>query len=956
MSRPLLRAMLGQVAVPEPGAEVSDPQLLDRFAQARDEAAFAQLVRRHGGMVLGVCRRLLGDAHAADDAFQATFLALASRPRAVRKQASLASWLHRVAYRVARRAGYQAGRRRAVERAAPVRTANDPLSEMSWREVREVLDTELQRLPERFRAPLVLCYLEGKTRDEAAQLLGWTTGTVKGRLERGRQMLERRLVRRGITLSAGLLASLLTQNTSAAVPSVLAAKAAEMAMSIAGGNVAISAPATTMANAVLRELSLRHLRFVATMFLVGCLVAAAGAFFFSRIAPDRQGEEPQRPPAVIAPPAQAAEGRKDRAGDPLPPHAIARLGSQRFRHGAVISKVAASPDGRFLAGAGGVTNIDSTVSVWDANSGRTLFHLRFYAEALDFSPDSKALALFDQFGGKLQVIDVATGKVLHEFDRRDPALPRRPVLGSYLAFLPGGKQLVLRDSREPIARVLDAGTGAEIRAFRLGDQQYTSTALSPDGEALAVGEKSGTVRLWTVATGVERFALQKHTGDCTALAFAPDSKTLATGGKDSHVHLWNPTTGELVRTLAGPQEAPYPVVEISYAPDGRSLVVSHSLLAVVWDPVSGKELRRLRQEPSARLRFLSDGKTLLVGPPAGRSNVLRFLDATTGERVRQSDGHEGNVMAVAWSADGKRLATAGSQGPILVWDTTSGKVVFKDQPQNAGIGILAFSPKGDLLAAASAPTSVALWDIKAGKQLPGLSGTQPGPGAFPLALAFAPDGSKLAAGNRDGMVRVWDMGTSKEVLAFRVENTSEAIAFSSNFELAASGDSRTDTIHLWDLATGKELRKIQRGNQGFINLTFSADSQTLLEAGGRGQLLLWEVATGKQIRSVPQEPRLPVRCIAWSSDGRLVALAGLRQPVPGPALQPAGENPTLVPIQLYDIPGNRFLPLLAGHEGAIFALSFSPDGRTLASASADTTVLLWDVSGLKAPDGKGGPE
>jgi RNA polymerase sigma factor (sigma-70 family) len=184
---------------------LSDRELLHRFHTDRDEAAFAALVRRHGPMVLGVCRRLLGDLHAAEDACQATFLALlrqAGRPW----QPSVGAWLHTVARRTALRARRVAARRPFLSPAG--RQEGEPLAELTARELTAALDEELARLPERLRAPLVLCYLQGRTRDEAAGQLGWSFGTLKRRLECGRRLLRDRLDRRGLALPAALTAAL----------------------------------------------------------------------------------------------------------------------------------------------------------------------------------------------------------------------------------------------------------------------------------------------------------------------------------------------------------------------------------------------------------------------------------------------------------------------------------------------------------------------------------------------------------------------------------------------------------------------------------------------------------------------------------------------------------------------------------------------------------------------------
>lgn len=198
----------------------ADAELLRRFVQEQDQAAFALLVERHGALVLSVCRRIVQQEQDAEDAFQATFLVLARRASAIRKRASLSSWLHGVAFRVASKLKVQQARRRAGDQALGQRAAPAG-DDLSWREVRGLLDAELERLPEHLRAPLVLCYLEGKTRDESAAELGWSLSTLRGRLERGRQRLRSGLMRAGVVVSAPLLAAALSQRTLAAPPVLL---------------------------------------------------------------------------------------------------------------------------------------------------------------------------------------------------------------------------------------------------------------------------------------------------------------------------------------------------------------------------------------------------------------------------------------------------------------------------------------------------------------------------------------------------------------------------------------------------------------------------------------------------------------------------------------------------------------------------------------------------------------
>jgi RNA polymerase sigma factor (sigma-70 family) len=181
-----------------------DCELLARFLARRDAAAFEALVRRHGPLVLAACRKVLGDG--ADDAFQATFLVLLRQARSIRRLRSVGPWLYGVAHRIAVRARADALRRRRREADAATPADAAATADLSWREACAVLHEELDRLPENYRLPLLLCYLEGKSRDEAAQQLGWSPGALKGRLERGRERLRRQLERRGLAPAVGLLA------------------------------------------------------------------------------------------------------------------------------------------------------------------------------------------------------------------------------------------------------------------------------------------------------------------------------------------------------------------------------------------------------------------------------------------------------------------------------------------------------------------------------------------------------------------------------------------------------------------------------------------------------------------------------------------------------------------------------------------------------------------------------
>jgi RNA polymerase sigma factor (sigma-70 family) len=198
----------------------NDGQLLASFIAQKDEAAFEALVRRHGPMVFGVCRRLLRNHHDAEDAFQATFLVLARKASSVWPREKVANWLHGVALRTAMKARSLTAKRRRREKQGKEMPEPEAAQQGQWRDVQPLLDQELNGLPANYRLPILLCDLEGKTIKEASRQLGWPQGTVAGRLTRGRKLLAKRLASRGVILSAGSLAAVVTQNaTTAGVPS-----------------------------------------------------------------------------------------------------------------------------------------------------------------------------------------------------------------------------------------------------------------------------------------------------------------------------------------------------------------------------------------------------------------------------------------------------------------------------------------------------------------------------------------------------------------------------------------------------------------------------------------------------------------------------------------------------------------------------------------------------------------
>jgi RNA polymerase sigma factor (sigma-70 family) len=394
--------------------DATDAQLLQRFVALRDEAAFEALVRTYGPMVFSVCRRVLHDEHDAEDAFQATFLVLVRKAGAIANPTLLGNWLYGVAHRTAVNLRRHLARRRASGQPLSALPAADPEPEVVWRDLRPLLDEEVCRLPGKYRAAVVLCYLQGKTYEEAGRYLGCPKGTVATRLARARELLRNRLSRRGLAPSAALAALGTGQRAQAVVPAALEQTTVRIGIRAATERAmaadVISAQVASLTEGVVRAMFLIRVKTAVVLLLtLGALGAGAGVLAYQALTTGLPDSPSQHALTVQDAPEQKP-ARVDSYGDPLPPNALVRLGTIHLRHEGEISGLTFSPDGRLLASG----SLDNTARLWDVATGRELWRFRgekahspFHAVA--FSPDGKSLA--GGCGDKtIPMWDVATRK------------------------------------------------------------------------------------------------------------------------------------------------------------------------------------------------------------------------------------------------------------------------------------------------------------------------------------------------------------------------------------------------------------------------------------------------------------------------------------------------------------------------------------------------------------------
>lgn len=606
----------------------------------------------------------------------------------------------------------------------------------------------------------------------------------------------------------------------------------------------------------------------------------------------------------------------DDFGDPLPPGAVARLGSVRFRH--------------------------------------------TYARFAVFSPDGKTIASWGSSDGQLHDIivwETVTGRPLR---RLTPVcMPADPDYSHYtpLAFSPDGRLLAAggttdfnTPNHKDWVELWEVASGKKLRQipFARPDQVY-SLAFSPDGKTLAVADHGKHVQLIDVATGQDQQRLTLVPGWTTrGLRHAPDGTLLAYGTRiftelkrekweAAQLELREAATGKVVAQVANPDPRDI-YCHFTFSSDGKTVVVwNDRKLLSVWDTTTGKSVRQWPAASVDHLVLSSDAATLAIL----NDSAIQLWNPATGTRVERGDDGPGPVQEMALSADGRRLATRSRDQlkRILVWDTATRRPVGRYEDAMP-IHNLALSADGGLLAADRG--GIVVWDIANQRELRKL---QSGRGA----LALAPDGKTLAVAKA---LTVWDIASGNKVLA-KPELYLRSVAWSPNGRwIAGSGHALKEFnnhfVALWDSA-GRELHRFPLGEQRVRALAFSADGKVLAAGldGWREAVTLraWDATSGKELAPFQQrrtslvttanqqgmfrynQPQ-SIHCLALSPDGKTLA---------------AVENHHETTVYLWETATGKERGELRGHEAGVTGVAFFPDGRHLASGSLDRTVLIWDL-------------
>ncbi len=933
-----------------------DAVLLNRFAREKDREAFELLIARHGPMVLGTARRLAGNSHDAEDVFQAVFLSLARLANTIRQGVTLPAWLHKTTCRIA--AKVRKDRVSSAKTLPPEPSENiAPEARLVWQEVRQALDEELQRLPERLRSPLLLCYLSGLTRDEAAKQLGWPLGTLKRRLEEGRKALRVRLARRGIA-AVGLALTVLTPGALQAavgkslLDSILSLIFSSRTVVPATISALVLSSAGTLKGLVMKSI----LAFVAAIALgIGIHAGMGPADAPTKAEGTKEDVRPQE--------------KKAQPDDRLPAGSVLRFGTTRFRQGVGIVTMAVSADSKTAFVVTG-TRFNGSTRAFDLTSGQVLFSIaNEEGEGVAVSPDGRTIVTTQNL--RLTIRDSNSGQVLRTIEL-PKANPRSS--DAVLGFTPDGKAVATISGGKEI-HLIDIESGKTIRDFSnanpesslgAGWETVLGIAFSADSKLMASGgfnNDKGTyfTRLWDVETGKElrRFIHSKQSYGIRSLAFSPDTKTLATRAHDGRLRLFDVDTGKARKTFP-PDGGGRQPGSVAFAPDSKTVAAAGNSIRL-YDAATGEERLRIDHKQARGLHFTDEGKTLT----AAVDGAIYRWDAATGKSLIPEAG-DSVVEQILVSADGSRVVTRGQAGDGHLWDGKSGKHLRRLRV--AWQRSLAMSPDGRFLAwpvddesvrftVPQEPRSIysgsriRLYDIVADSfvdRFPGFKGAA-------QDLAFTGDGKSLVAvDSRPGMVRIWNLASGKEERSFELitDALKKQSFFAGRTQLSPDGKMAVvvytkdqgarlgfrrppQTVRLWDVATGKELPALSGGHP--LDKAFSPDGRLVAMGGDSsfrefspdGRLIgptdgnsVCETANGNRVVALP--PRY-IRAAAFSRDGRFLATA-------------VAEDV----IQLWEVATWTKRSEFKGHRDPPTALTFTPNGQLL-SGSIDTTVLAWDV-------------
>jgi WD40 repeat protein len=653
-------------------------------------------------------------------------------------------------------------------------------------------------------------------------------------------------------------------------------------------------------------------------------------------------------------------------------------------HTGYVHSVAFSPDGKRLASGGGEWQKPGELKVWDAQTGEEIRTLQGHTNvvtSLAFSPDGKRL-VSGSGDNTVKVWDAQTGQVIHSLQGHTGYVHS-------VAFSPDGKRLASGGGewqKPGELKVWDAQAGQEICTLQGHTGPVLSVAFSSDGKRLVSASdghfpKPNEMKVWDAQTGQVIHSLQMHSGFARGVALSPDGKRFAIGSGDYTVKVCDAQTGQEILSLQGHTRIPW---SVAFSPDGKRLascssneIAGEPAELKVWDAQTGQETISFKHDlgggHDASVAFSSDSRRIASGGIHGGAGKRAYTggdvtvwDVQTSRETLSLQGHTYAINTVAFSPDGKRLASGGGDmkhGEVKVWDAQTGQLTRSLQGHTSTVHSVAFSPDGKHLLSFSAgytgiqgmrrvwlaSSEAKVWDAQTGQlthSLQGGSGSADTSLLYFGSVAFNPDGRPLViAGlidqNPDALIDRVEVRDARSQEGRTLQRHFDphglplgiaSVVFSPDGKhLVGSARQRKmmgaeSEIEVWDAQSGQLTLSLQGHSDRVTSVAFSPDGKRLVIASLDKTVKVWDAQTGQEILSL-QGHTGPVRSVAFSPDGKRIVSAS--------------EDKT---VKVWDAESGQAVLSLDGHIGPVSSVAFSPDGKRLVSGSSDKAVKVWDAT------------
>ena len=935
----------------------NDVQLIHRILDG-DDAAFAELVEKYQKQVHALVWRKIGDFHIAEEITQDTFLRAYQKLSELKKPQRFASWLYVIAAnRCSTWLRKKHLRKQLLADKDVAQSEKATYSEYVLEEneritietQRDVVKKLLAKLEESERTIMTLHYFGEMSCTEIGVFLGISANTVKSRLRRAQQRLQKEevMIREALDnfqISPNLTDTIMRQ-VSRAKPAAPSGSKPLVPWAVAASTLAVVLLMLGFGNSKYLQMFQKPYSLDATAEMTVDIIDApivakleSKPDVRTQIGSANALEELIDRDQLNDAPAAVAEAQGDNIVEDytkweLPKAAKARLGKggidvmQFSPDGALLAvgssigvwlydvktgkeismfpggcqSLAFSPDGRFLASGGDKLGIEGgrfrgkKLQLWEVATGRkvALTGLLYPASELRFSKDGKTLISLGNSGDEIGRLDIETKKrniekIKGRWKEAKVKYGIEPYTLTHDKFAIG-----LMDGR---IELRDTVTGKRLSILKAHSGQHIlALAFSPDGAMLASGSKDKTVRLWNTSENHELFILRKHTSWITTLAFSHDGRMLASGSTDKTVRLWNTITGELLATFTGHING---IAALTFSPESSTLVSGSTDGTIkFWNTKTGALLSTYiagHTEWVKAVAFIKNSSTLAS---VALNGIITFWDVKTSQRSSfQTTGHRDLLEILAFSPDGTKLVNIGADSDMI------------------------FEPGfGRMHTASAQDGQIRLIDTSTGRELMSIGGSI---GGIPSIVSFSPDGKKVAIGVNFGKkIRVWntEIGSFFDIPLSDKKVDVNVLTFSSDGKKLVSG-TEEGKVQMLDVETGVVLTLLTEQNSEIEALSFSANGALLAVASKKR---IYIISTNKMERL--KEVSNGAKSLVFSPDSA-VLVTGLRN---------GG-------IELWYVETGDKLTTLDGHSAPVETLVFSPDRKTLVSTGQDGTILVWD--------------